>query len=216
LNDEQVPAAQIPLSVFDPNPPAALIRSVFSENEPAARPEPHSVTITEALQLAQTPLFELSTTSAVSGTSAITSTSVVTHTTPPFLNSIMAGPSPDATGSRRDIYQAENVFDQALHDGFAIRFSYTLTAANGSTQTVNLYEWPAKTLGAYLRASAEWNRSEAATLEIGGKQINGWRVIDRRSATEWLLFELNGTLIAAQPSSVELLNALTHLQPVTR
>jgi hypothetical protein len=219
VSDEALPAERVPAATFDATPPAALLRFIYQENQPA-RPVSHSVTITQALDLAQTPLFELSTTSAVSETSAITSTRQVTLTdtarpTPPFLNSIIAGPPPNAPGSRAGI-DRQNVFEQALSDGFAIRFSYTLTAADGSTQTANLYQWPAKTLGAYLRASAVWKSSRAETLEIDGKQVSGWRVIERQNDAEWLLFELDGTLIAAQSPSDELLAALAQLQPVTR
>jgi len=220
ISDETPPAARVPAAIFDPNAPDAL-RQRWAYQEPTAeRPLPDSVTITQALDLAQTPLFELSTTSAVSETSAITSTSQVTLTdtvrpTPPFLSSIIAGPPPDAPGARGNI-DDQNVFEQALRDGYAIRFSYTLTAADGSTQTANLYQWSAKTLGAYLRASAVWQSSSAETFQIGGKPVSGWRVIERRSHIEWLLFELDGTLIAAQSPSDALLAALAQMQQVTQ
>jgi hypothetical protein len=218
VSNETLPAERVPAATFDATPPAALQRFVYLENQPA-RPVPYSVTITQALDLAQTPLFELSATSAVSGTNAITSTRQVTPTTaarptPPFLTSIIVGPPPNAPGSRGDNYDL-NVFEQALSDGFAIRFSYTLTAADGSTQTSNLYQWPAKTLGAYLRASADWKSSRAETFQVGGKPVSGWRVSERRGDAEWLLFELNGTLIAAQSPTNELLDALAQIQKVT-
>jgi hypothetical protein len=146
----------------------------------------------------------------------ITSTSAVTRTTPPFLNSIIAAPPPDVPGARGDFNDAENVFEQALRDGFAIRFSYTLTAADGSTQTHNLYQWSAQMLGAYLRASAVWKISGDSTFDIAGKQITGWRVIERRNNADWLLFELDGTLIAAESPTIELLTALTQLRAVTK
>jgi hypothetical protein len=214
-SEQMLPAERVPAETFNSTLPPALLHRSYLENQPA-RPVPYSVTITQALDLVQTPLFELPTTSAISETSAITSTSAVTRTTttPPFLTSIIAGPPPDAPGSSWDIGNAENVFEQALRDGFAIRFSYTLTAADGSTQPANLYQWPAKTLGAYLRASAVWNSSAPITLQIGGKPIDGWRISERRGPTEWLLFELDGTLIAAQTPSDELLAALAQLRAV--
>ncbi len=215
VSDETLPAERVPASTFDADPPAALQHWVREENTPE-RPVPYSVTITQALDLAQTPLFALST---APGTSAITSTSQVTLTkaarlTPPFLNSIIAGPPPNAPGARWDI-DNQDVFEQALKDGFAIRFSYTLTSADGRTQMCNLYQWSAKTLGAYLRASAVWKSSSAETFQIGGKPVSGWRVIERRGDAEWLLFELDGTLIAAQSPSDELLAALAQIQRVT-
>jgi len=218
VSNETLPIARVPAATFDANPPDAFQRWSYQENQPA-RPVPYSVTITQALDLAQTPLFELSTAPAEPRTGVITSTSQMTLTqavspTLPFLNSIIAGPPPNAPGARGNV-DDQNVFEQALHDGYAIRFSYTLTAADGSTQTHNLYEWPAKMLGAYLRASAVWKISGDSTFDIAGKQITGWRVIDRRNNADWLLFELDGTLIAAESPTSELLNALAQLQRVT-
>jgi hypothetical protein len=112
--------------------------------------------------------------------------------------------------------EGQTVFEQALQDGFAVRFIYTLTAEDGSTHMVDLYQWPEQTLGAYLRASAVWTSSSAETFQIGGKPVSGWRVTERRTETEWLLFELDGTLIAAGSPSDELLAALGQLHVVTR
>ncbi len=220
VSDETLPAERVPAATFDATPPAALLRWFYQENQPV-RPVPYSVTITQALDLAQTPLFELPTAPDTPRTIAITNSGELTPTqvvlgAPPFLNSMMAGPPPDAPGAHWDITNAGNVFEQALRDGFAIRFSYTLTAADGHTQTANLYQWSEQTLGAYLRASAVWKSSSAATFQIGGKPVSGWRINDRGEGAEWLLFELDGTLIAVQHTSSELLAVLTQLQPVTR
>jgi len=214
VSDEAVPAERVPAATFDANPPAALQTKMYQENRPA-RPAPYSVTITQALALAQTPLFQFPT-AAVTETAAMTSTSQVTSTTVALLDSIMAGPPPNVPGSRWNISNAGNVFEQALRDGFAIRFSYRLAAADGSSQTVDLYQWPAQTLGAYLRGSAVWRSSEAAIVEIGGKQVGGWHVIERSNDAEWLLFELDGTLIAVDSTSPEMVSALAHLQKVNR
>jgi len=200
--------------------PAALQRWVFFQTAPS-RPAPSSVTITQALELAQTPLYELSTVLTTTATSTITSTSHISLTntvqpTPPFLNSIIAGSPQDAPGARGHFNDGESVFEQALRDGYAIRFSYTLTAADGSTQTVNLYQWSAQQLGAYLRASAQWQSSGDSTFDIAGRQVTGWRVIDRRDGSDWLLFELDGTLIAAGPPTSELVNVLAQIKKVTR
>jgi hypothetical protein len=83
-------------------------------------------------------------------------------------------------------------------------------------QATNLYQGPEQTLGAYLRGSAAWKTSSATTLQIGGRQVSGWRVTERRGDAEWLLFQLDGTLIAAQSPTNELLAALTQLRRVTR
>jgi hypothetical protein len=214
VSSEAVPAERVPAATFDATPPAALQRRVYQERG-IARPLPYSVTITQALALAQTPLFVFPT-AAVTETAEITSTSQVTPTTLPVLDSMMAGPPPNVTGSYWDASNAQNVFEQALRDGFAVRFSYRLPAINGGSQIFYLYQWPAQTLGTYLRGSAMWKSSEAATLEIGGKQVSGWRVVERSNDAEWLLFELDNTLIATDSASLEWISALRQLQPVTR
>jgi prophage tail gpP-like protein len=67
-----------------------------------------------------------------------------------------------------------------------------------------------------LRASAIWKSSSTVTLDVGGKQVSGWRVAERDTDIEWLVFELDGTLIAAQSPSDELPAMLAQLQPVIR
>ncbi len=54
------------------------------------------------------------------------------------------------------------------------------------------------------------------TLDVGGKQVSGWRVAEPRNDTEWLVFELDGTLLADLSRSDELLALLAQLQPVSR
>src|SRR4029453_4816465 len=60
VSDEALPAEHVPASAFDARPPDALQRWVYTEKQ-GTRPAPSSVTITQALDLAQTPLFELPT-----------------------------------------------------------------------------------------------------------------------------------------------------------
>jgi hypothetical protein len=234
VSDETMPAERVPAAVFDPTPPDALLRWVFKENI-SDRPIPHSVTITQALELAQTPLFELrpvladlgtveitttgELTPAELGTVGITTTGELTPTeallgAPPLLHSIFAGAPAEDPQPLAYSFEA-NVFERALKDGYAIRFGYIITAADGSTQNPNLYQGSAEVFGAYLRASAVWKSSSAETFQIGGKPVSGWRVIERQNDSEWLLFELDGTLIAAQSPSDELLAALAQLQQVT-
>jgi hypothetical protein len=218
VTDETLPAEQVPPSTFDARPPDALQRWVLTQNEPA-RPVPFSVTITQALDLAGTPLFELPTTRDITQTVAITSSGELSPTevllrVPPLLNSIIAGPPPDAPGAR---WQSEqDVFEQAVKDGFAVRLSYTITDSQGNSTSPDVYQGAAKTFGAYLRSSAAWKTSSAETLQIGGKPIGGWRVSQRSGGGDWLLFELDGTLIAVQDTSIELRAMLTQLRPATR
>ncbi|HJZ50071.1 MAG TPA: hypothetical protein VKE41_23015 [Roseiflexaceae bacterium] len=219
VSEESLPAERVPASTFDARLPVALQRWIFTQNQPE-RPPPSSVTITQALELAQTPLFELPTalaeprTIVISETGELTPTHVVLGAAPSLL-SIIAGAPPDAPGTRWD-NNDQNVFEQALQDGFAIRMSYSIADADGNQQTVSLYQGSEQKLGAYLRSSAVWKSSSAESFRIRGKPVNGWRVIERRGSAEWIMFDLGGTLIAVQYPSNELLAALTRLQPVTR
>ncbi|HEU5098139.1 MAG TPA: hypothetical protein VFU22_03775 [Roseiflexaceae bacterium] len=218
VSDETLPAERVDPSIFDDRPPDALQRWVMTYNEPA-RVAPSSVTITQALDLVRTPLFELPTTRELSQTIAITSSGELTPTevvlgAPPWLNSIIAGPPPEAAGARWESEQ--DVFEQAVKDGFAIRINYTVTDSQGNSTLANFYQGSEQTFGAYLRSSAAWTSSSAETLAIGGKPVSGWRVTQPGRSLEWLLFELDGTLIAVQDTSIELRALLTLLQPVTR
>ena len=56
-----------------------------------------------------------------------------------------------------------------------------------------------------------------ATKRVHGGQRNPsarWQVSDRDSGTAWLLFELDGTLIAVESPTPELLPGLAQLPPI--
>jgi hypothetical protein len=218
VRDETLPPERVPAAIFDARPPDALQRWVQTQNL-APRDAPSSVTITQALELARTPLFALPTAPDTPLTIAITNSGELTPTevvlgAPPLLTSMIAGPPPNDPGARW--LSEQDIFGQAVQDGFAVRFSYLITDSQGNATTPNVYQGSEKTFGAYLRGSVVWKTSSATTLQIGGKPVSGWRVTQRGGDAAWLLFELNGTLIAAQDTSSELRAVLTQLQPLTR
>src|SRR4029079_12720309 len=103
--------------------------------------------------------------------------------------------------------------DRALKDGYAIRFSYAISSANG-IQILNLYQGSAKAFGAYLRANSRWTSSAPIALQIGGQQVNGWQVVVGQNGPIWILFELDRTLLALEYPSPEFLGALSQLRPL--
>jgi hypothetical protein len=85
--------------------------------------------------------------------------------------------------------------EDALAFGFASRQIYFVRTAYAA-QTVRIYQGEAERFGAFLRASAFWDASQPVELTVGGQPVPAWQV-EFNDTFNWLLFELNGTLIAA-------------------
>jgi DNA-directed RNA polymerase specialized sigma24 family protein len=217
VSDEQVPTERVPASAFVTQPPQAILQFQSIEIDPRPRPAPRFVTITDALDLAQTPLFVLPSGPILPGTGAITSSHELTSSNLPLnllplLSQITAGAPPGAPGAHY-YSNGDTIFDRALKDGYAIRFSYTISSANG-IQILKLYQGSANALGAYLRASSRWTSSAPIALQIGGQQVNGWQVVAGQNGPIWILFEVDRTLLALEYPSPEMLAALRQLRPL--
>ena len=89
--------------------------------------------------------------------------------------------------------------------------TYRITDTSG-LETLSFYQGPAAELGAYLRNAADWTTSTPAPLQVRGQAISGWQVIERNGGLPWLLFELDGTLIAIEKPTAETLALLDRLQ----
>jgi hypothetical protein len=187
--DELLPADRAPAAAFNPTPPEAFLRWRNVDSPSSRPPSPHTVTLTEALGLARTPLFgmpvEGSASDMLTGTATLSAT----------LASIEAG-SPPPEAAPRSFTDEETPFQSALRYGYALRLTYTVRAPEGMP-ILYLYEGPAKEFGAYLRGTARWASSAPATLDIGGRKIAGWQVTGARK-NAWTLFEIDGTLIAVE------------------
>jgi hypothetical protein len=219
LSDEQVPAGRVPAAAFESKPPAAMIQRNYAENDAGEPAGPsrqlRTLTITEAAQLVRTPLLLPSATPAPTRTVVITRSGELTPTTlvitePPALDKIETG-APDQPGRSRFIAEGP-VFDAALLDGYALRFSYIVRHDRGAL-TMTIYEGPADSLGAYLRAAAQWSSSTPVSVRLGKRQVNGWRVTERRGSIDWLLFEVDGTLVAVRTATPEILAVIEELEP---
>jgi hypothetical protein len=199
LQDELLPAERVPATAFDPTPPEALVRWRYSDAVAAGSLLLKTVTLTEALGLAHTPLFGLSqdggASSALTGTGVLTSTGALTSTAPlsATLLSIEAG-APTQAELPRSYIDGETPLQSALRSSYALRLTYGMRSSGGP-QNLYLYEGPAKEFGAYLRATARWHSSAAVRLDVDGRTVDGWQVTDEQDRP-WTLFEIDGTLIA--------------------
>jgi hypothetical protein len=195
LQDELVPGDRVPAIAFDPTPPEALLRWRNVEST-TAQPLLHdTITLTEALGLAQTPLFGLPPGGGASDTLTSTTTLSATAMFSVTLLSIETG-APGQEELPRWYIDGEPPFQSALRSGYALRLTYRVRSPE-STRNLYIYEGLAETFGAYLRGTARWTSSTPITLTIDGRTIAGWQVTDRPSST-WALFEIDGTLIAVE------------------
>jgi DNA-directed RNA polymerase specialized sigma24 family protein len=195
VSDEQRPAERIPVGTFDASPPAALTFQDYHAPF-VAYPGPAlaTVTITDALRLVRTPLFVLPPGTGIDA---------------PLIE---AG---DPANRQVDVWDS-NVFSAALQRGMAIRLTYELPSSGPATTTAFIYEGDAATFSAYLRtqSTSRWGRQSSVPVRItiGERTIDGWRIT--ASDGLWTLFELDGTLLAAQTIYDEQVAALARLQPL--
>jgi hypothetical protein len=194
-DDKLIAPAQAPQGIFDQTPPDALSVSdniLVSANTPA---EPRTTTPIEAAQIAPSPLFLLDNAEQVDA---------------PLVEIGEQQNTPDGWGN--------DIFDGALRRGLAIRMTYWLTTGGSLQRTLILYQGDARVFGNYLRAQTtptwRWKSSQPVRLTIGVRSVNGWRIVMAGGAT-WTLFELDGTLLAAQADSDVQQTALSSLRRYT-
>jgi hypothetical protein len=200
--DELLPIDRVPAAAFDPTPPEAFLRWRSLETTTSQPLLQDTVTLTEALALARSPLFGLP---GGNGANTLTDTAALSAT----LVAIEAGASPAEEAPSSSIGE-EAPFLSALRSGYALRLTYSFPEA----PLLYIYEGPAKELGAYLRATARWGSSTPVTLDVGGRKISGWQVIGAPNDT-WTLFEIDGTLIAVGYPFEESAAVIVALQQIT-
>jgi hypothetical protein len=135
-------------------------------------------------------------------------------TTTFLLDGIYAGADPDEPRVPR-FDNGLTIFDQALQDGYALRFVYTVFEGDLGQSGVTIYQGPADVLAAYLRANVRWDTSQPITIQAAGREVQGWRVATSNVfPASWTVFELDGTLIAVDnlvPAAPAILGALQPL-----
>ena len=97
-----------------------------------------------------------------------------------------------------------------LAEGYATRSVYSASTSAGF-QLLRFYQGAASEAAAFLRAQASWGRSERQQITVGGRAIAAWAVTERDTNGTWLIFELEGTLIAVQSPGAELLPVIERL-----
>jgi hypothetical protein len=107
-------------------------------------------------------------------------------------------------------------FDDALWRGLAVQLELQqIDPASGAPLRVAplyIYQGEAEALRSLLRSRAIWRESRPDTLEIAGQTVDVWRVVTARG--EWVLAELQGTLIAFQDAGPEARAAIAAAQIV--
>jgi hypothetical protein len=212
--DEQLAADQAPAAAFDPAPPPATVRWRNVDFGTAQPPPLQTATLTEALALARTPLFGLRDAAGAGAVASgtLTGTLTSTATLSASLATIESGTS-SPEGPPHWFVDENMPFLGALHNGYALRLTYTVPEPLGA-ESLYLYEGPAKEFGAYLRAVARWSSSVPVALDVGGRQVAGWQVTAGEGGA-WTLFEIDSTLIAVEYPFERAAAAITELQRIS-
>lgn len=190
MRDEQVPEERVPANTFTAPPPDAMtVEDTGSSNSPSSFTfiPPRTVTLTEVLSQAKTPLLYLP------------------DTPEQQLGTIEAGAPEGSKWS--PFYSSETPFESALQRGMALRFTY-----DQSAMPMLLYEGRADQFGTYLRTlQAPWADSTATTSLIAGRAVGSWQVM-LTDGSSWILADLDGTLIAAEATTPAQQNAIAGLE----
>lgn len=196
VSEEELTAAQVPAEIFSAEPPPALTQIRYSSVDLGAAQRSaglYSATLTETLKLARSPLFGFA---AGQGQ--------------PVLVSLNVGPPPGQATSAYAFDESSGLFDRMLAEGYATRSVYSASTSAGF-QLLRFYQGAASEAAAFLRAQAAWSSSERQQITVGGRAIAAWEVTERDTNGTWLIFELEGTLIAVQSPGAELLPVIERL-----
>lgn len=187
--DGLVPQAEIPDGIFAPAPPAArYVDDNRAVGAASFEPRIETITVSETLQLARTPLY------------------VLPDDDPAVLTLAQRGVAPAGFQT----YWVDAPFEGALRSGIALQLTYAVVVDSGQTQLVSLYQGPAQELAPYLRRHAIWRSSEPLRVAIGGRPVDGW-LVEQTNGARLFIAELDGTLIAASADSPAQLAAIARL-----
>lgn len=193
VSEELVPADQLPADVFDPKPPDALLRWLVPGLGQVSYQPPVALDLAAVLGRAQSPVFGFAPDDPDANLLGIEGSPAPQVLQPPVR------------------FSEEELFEQMVFDGIAIRSTSIVTTTAGDTMLLTLFQAPAEQARAFLRDQTRWSSSELARLEIGQRSVDGWLVRTRALGRPWLLFELDGTLLAAPNPSEAVQAALGRL-----
>ncbi|GAB4202453.1 MAG: hypothetical protein OHK0022_25680 [Roseiflexaceae bacterium] len=195
--DEWLPVEQVPADVFDPEPPQALINlrydQPFNQEQPLLEISPE-----QALERVPTGLWVLPVTGAPDAPVQLQAIEVVS-----------VQPNPRYT------YRLEDPFSYALEQGLAVRFTYQFfnTASGQMIGTNAIYQGSDTELGAYLRSSGHWLSAAPTEISVGDRRVEAW-ALSNLNNEPWLIFTLDGTVVAMEGRSVARAFAAEALQPL--
>jgi hypothetical protein len=200
-SEEVVPANKLPAETFSPVPHAAAIdlasQSVEGvQNRVVTQLEPS--TLEAAARQARSPLLGFDSAPGA----------------PQLLSIYVPGPPVPGALASYSAPGTGGVFGDALGSGYAIYSTYSISTTT-ERDVFSFYQGAAPELRAYLRTTTNWSGSAPTQVQIGERTIDGWQLREPQSGTDWLVFELDGTLVAvAGGSSPGALAALDQLQRV--
>lgn len=178
ISEELVPAEQLPADTFDPTPPDALLRWLVTGLGQVSYQPPVRFDLASALQRAQSPLFGFAPGDRDAELLGIEASPTLQSLQPPVS------------------FSDEELFEQMVFDGIAIRSTTMVTTTAGENMLLTLFQAPAEQARAFLRDQTRWASSEPTRLQIGERSVDGWLVRTQALRRPWLLFELDGTLLA--------------------
>ena len=195
VSDEIVQAGQIPAQTFDAALPQALSGADYTDPlaSASAIELSHEVRLTETLDLIATPVFSIPQDDQTS------------------LVQIEAGPKPSSRP--RNVSGLGDFGTEALGHGFALHFTYTISEGL-LYQPMQVFEGPAAQFGDYLRTRGpRWERSAPISLRIDQRTLRGWQVI--APTGQWVLVEIDGTLLALEDNTPAQHEAISRLRRVS-
>lgn len=194
VGDDVVPDAQVPLGVFDAVPPMALtqtVRVAGVERSSIVFDGSQVISSAEALRFVATPLWTLPADDSVSLMSI----------------EMVAVPITDTGG------MVLEPFHLAVFKRRALRFTYT--TSDTKVVRFSIYQGSAEGFGAVLRTQEPvWVASSAVQVTIGGRVVEGW-LLTLRNRRQWLVVEVDGTLVAIDAMDGDPLALAGRLQPLS-
>jgi len=195
-SDKQVAMTDIPRDIFPEPSRKQQTQNAMERRFASLSPDngPVKISLIDAFSFLKSPMWKLSSERAL-------------------LHSIEA-----ANPTQPISYLQGNALQSALEEGYAIRSTYHFTDDNQLDDYIQIYQGNAQEFGDYLRTwditRAGWRSSQAVSLTIGARHVDGWE-LTHLNGTKWIFLELDGTLLAIESTRENQRAMLAYLQPLT-
>ena len=97
---------------------------------------------------------------------------------------------------------SSDIFDRAVNGGLAIQLVYAPPISDTNRLSQDIYVGEASRFAAFLRLNRSWQSAAEALLVLDGRNLRGWTVTTAEGET-WVLFEIDGSLVAIDASTPE-------------